>query len=243
MFESRLSMERPMRLTPGDLARMIDISAVRAQHGEQEIRELVRVAKTHRFVAVHVLPCWVPFVKDLLRGEDDILVGAPVGFPGGGHHSSTKAFEAAKLVEDGVREMDMMINIGKLRSGAIREVEDDIRGVVEAAGTIPVKVILEVPYLTPTEVEAGCACAITAGAEYVKTSTGWVADGSPQEVVRAITAYVGDRIKVKAAGGIRDLDTLLEMLGMGVSRFGINLEASIRILDECARRPGGAAEL
>jgi deoxyribose-phosphate aldolase len=232
-----------MKLTPEDLANMIDISAVRAQHGELEIREMVDIAKKYRFIAVHVLPCWVPFLKDLLKGEKGILAGAPVGFPGGGHHAATKAFEARRLVEDGVSEMDMLINIGKLRSGALKEVEDDIRGVVEAAGPVPVKVILEVPYLSPEEIRQGCTCAINAGAAFVKTSTGWVSGGSDLKVVEGITTFVGDRIKVKAAGGIRDLDTLLKLLKMGVSRFGINLQASVAILDECRRRPGGFVEI
>ena len=114
---------------------------------------------------------------------------------------------------------------------------------MEAAGIIPVKVILEVPYLTNSEIETGCTVAIAAGAEYVKTSTGWVSNGSPLDTVRTITSFVGNRIKVKAAGGIRDLDTLLEMIRLGVSRFGINLKASIAILEDCGRRPGGYVEL
>jgi deoxyribose-phosphate aldolase len=235
-------MENTMRLTPADIAGMIDISAVRAPHGEEEIRHLVNLAKVHRFVAVHVLPCWVSFLAELLEGEEGIMIGAPVGFPGGAHRTETKAFEARALVADGVDEMDMMINLGKLRSGRDAEVVEDVRAVVEAAGSIPVKVILEIPYLTPGEIERGCQAAISGGAAFVKTSTGWVPGGSSLEAVRAITAFVGDRIEVKAAGGIRDLDTLLEMYRMGVARFGINLEASITILEECAAKPGGSVE-
>jgi deoxyribose-phosphate aldolase len=232
-----------MKLTPIDIARMIDISAVRAQHGETEIRELVRLAKIHGFVAVHVLPCWVAFLRELLAGEKDIMVGAPVGFPSGGHCSQTKAFEARQLVSDGVDEMDMMINLGKLRSGRDEEVIDDIRAVVEAAGSVPVKVILEIPHLNRAEVERGCQAAIAGGAAFVKTSTGWVSGGSSLDIVKTITSFVGDRIEVKAAGGIRDLDTLLAMYRMGVTRFGINLDASIAILNECATRPGGMVEV
>lgn len=232
-----------MKMMPNDIARMIDISAVQAPHGEAEIRNLVRLAKIHRFVAVHVLPCWVPFLAELLDGEEGIMIGAPVGFPGGAHRTETKAFEARALVADGVDEMDMMINIGKLRSGYDTEVEADVAAVVEAAGPVPVKVILEIPYLTPEEIERGCQAAISGGAAFVKTSTGWVSGGSSLESVRAITAFVGDRIEVKAAGGIRDLDTLLTMYRMGVSRFGINLDASIAILEECAARPGGFVEI
>ena len=106
-----------MELTPQKLARLIDISAVRAEHGEREILEMVRRAKEHRFVAVHVLPSWVSFLRAQLAGEKDILVGAPVGFPAGGHATSTKVAEARQLAADGAQELDMVLNIGHLRSG------------------------------------------------------------------------------------------------------------------------------
>jgi deoxyribose-phosphate aldolase len=229
-----------MLLTPGDLARMIDISAVRAQHGEGEIRDMVLRAKEHRFIAVHVLPCWVTFLKGLLEGEDDILIGAPVGFPGGAHTTRTKVVEAQQLVADGVREMDMMLNVGMLRSGREDYVLRDISAVVEAAGEVSVKVILEVHHLNHDEIKKACELAIAARAAYVKTSTGWAPSGATIETVQLITSFVGNAIKVKAAGSIRDLDTVRAMLRMGVSRFGINLDASIAILKECAALDGGA---
>jgi deoxyribose-phosphate aldolase len=227
-----------MLLTPTSLARLIDVSAVRAEHGEREIREVVERAREHRFIAVHVLPCWVPFLKELLAGEKDILIGSPVGFPGGAHTTSTKVAEAKQLLADGVQEMDMVLAVGKLRSGRYDYVEQDIRAVVEAAGDVPVKVILEVHYLTAEEIKRACQCAIQAKARFVKTSTGWAPSGATVEVVRLITSFVGDAIGVKAAGGIRDLGTVVRMLKMGVSRFGINLDASVKILQECATRGG-----
>ena len=235
--------ETKMLLTPYDLARMIDISAVRAQHGEREIRELVLCAKQHRFIAVHVLPCWVGFLRGLLEGEGDILIGAPVGFPGGAHTTGTKVFEARQLVADGVREMDMVVNIGMLRSGRLDYVEADIKAVVEAAGEVPVKVILEVHHLLPDEIKRACELAIKSRAAFIKTSTGWAPSGATLETVELITSFVGDAIKVKAAGSIRDLETVMKMLNMGVSRFGINLEASVEILRQCAALEGGAVRL
>jgi deoxyribose-phosphate aldolase len=232
-----------MLLTPGDLARMIDISAVRAQHGENEILEMVARAKEYRFIAVHVLPCWVPFLKGLLAGEGDILVGAPVGFPGGAHTTRTKVFEAEQLVADGVQEMDMMLNVGMLRSGRYDYVENDIKAVVAAAGAVPVKVILEVHHLDADEIKRACELAIKAKAAFVKTSTGWAPSGATLEKVQIITSFVGNQIKVKAAGSVRDLDTVKKMLLMGVSRFGINLDASIAILKECAAADGGAVRV
>ncbi len=228
-----------MIITADSLARMIDISAVRAQHGESEIRELVLRAKEHRFIAVHVLPCWVSFLKGLLEGEEGILIGAPVGFPGGAHTTRTKVVEAEQLVADGVDEMDMMLNVGMLRSGRVDYVAQDIKAVVDAVRPVPVKVILEVHHLDTDEIKRACDLAIKAKAAFIKTSTGWAPSGATLEKVRIITSFVGNSIKVKAAGGVRDLDTVRKMLDMGVSRFGINLDASIAILKECAASGGG----
>jgi deoxyribose-phosphate aldolase len=232
-----------MLLTPQELARIIDISAVRAQHGEREITEMVARAKQHRFVAVHVLPAWVPFLRAQLAGEPDILVGAPVGFPSGGHTTAVKVAEAKGLVADGVQELDMVLNVGKLKSGADAYVRDEIQAVVDAAGDRPVKVILEVHHLTPDEIRRACELAIAGGAAFVKTSTGWAPSGATLGTVRLITSFVGSAIQVKAAGSIRDLETVVAMMRMGVTRFGINLDSSIEILRDCGARPGGGVDL
>lgn len=232
-----------MKLSAKDLARMIDISAVRTPHGETEIREMVSNAKEHRFVAVHVLPCWVAFLRELLAGEPDIMVGAPVGFPSGAHKTEIKVAEAKALIADGVQEMDMMLNVGKLRSGQLGYVQEDIRAVVAAAGPVPVKVIIEAPYLTEDEIKKACEMCIRAKAAFIKTSTGWVPNGSTLEMVRLITTFVGSAIKVKAAGAIRDLDTVVRMRRMGVARFGINLNSAMEIVRQVAALPGGAVEV
>jgi deoxyribose-phosphate aldolase len=231
-----------MRLTAREVAQLIDVSAVQAPHGAAEIRDLVAGAKQHRFIAVHVLPCWVPLLRNLLAGTD-ILIGAPVGFPGGAHRTEIKAAEARLLVEDGVQEMDMMLNVGKLRSGEDRYCEDDIRAVVQAAGAVPVKVILEVHYLDRDQLKRACEAAIRAGAAFVKTATGWAAGGATLEVVEFLTSFCGSAIKVKAAGNIRSLDTLVAMRRMGVARFGINLHSAVDIVASVAALPGGAVEV
>jgi deoxyribose-phosphate aldolase len=231
-----------MKLTARDIAQLIDISAVQAPHGEAEIRDLVASARLEHFVAVHVLPCWVPFLKGLLTGSG-ILIGAPVGFPGGAHRTEIKAAEARLLVEDGVQEMDTMLNVGKLRSGEDRYCEDDIRAVVQAAGEVPVKVILEVHYLDRDQMKRACEAAIRAGAAYVKTATGWAASGATLEVVQFITSFVGSAIKVKAAGSIRSLETLVAMRVMGVARFGINRHSAVEIVRSVAALPGGTVEV
>jgi deoxyribose-phosphate aldolase len=232
-----------MKLTARDIAQLIDISAVRTPHGEREIRGMVANAKEYRFIAVHVLPCWVPFLRELLAGEPEIMVGAPVGFPSGAHRTDIKVAEAKALIADGVQEMDMMLNVGRLRSGHDEYVEQDIRAVVAAAGAVPVKVIIEAPYLSQEEIKKACRACIAAGAAFIKTSTGWVPNGSTLDMIRFITSFVGDAIKVKAAGAIRDLDTVVKMHGMGVARFGINMTSAIEIVRQVAALPGGAVEV
>jgi deoxyribose-phosphate aldolase len=232
-----------MKLTAHDVAQLIDISAVQAPHGAEEIRRLVENAKRYHFIAVHVLPCWVRFLRELLAGSPDILIGAPVGFPAGAHRMEIKVAEAKLLIQDGVQEMDMMLNVGKLRSGEYRYCEEDIRAVVEAAGRVPVKVILEVHYLTRDQLKKACEACINAGAAFVKTATGWAPSGATLDVVEFITSFVGNAIKVKAAGSIRNLDTLITMYRMGVARFGINLNSSVDIVRSVAALPGGAVEV
>jgi deoxyribose-phosphate aldolase len=232
-----------MKLSARDVARLIDISAVRTPHGEREIREMVANAKDYRFIAVHVLPCWVSFLREQLSDTPDIMIGAPVGFPSGAHKTEVKIAEAKALIADGVQEMDMMINVGMLRSGHFGLVQEDIRAVVAAAGSMPVKVIIEAPYLNEDEIKKACEMCIAGGAAFVKTSTGWVPNGSSLEMIRLITSFVGGAIKVKAAGAVRDLDTVVRMLRMGVARFGINMNSAMDIVRQVAALPGGTLEV
>lgn len=232
-----------MRLTAKDIARLIDISAVRTPYGEADIREMAENAKKYAFFAVHVLPCWMSFLRGLLADTPDILAGGPVGFPAGGHRTDIKAAEARALVADGVQEMDMMLNVGKLRSGDRRYVLEDIRAVVDAAGEVPAKVIIEAPLLTDDQIKVACDLCIQGGAAFVKTSTGWMPNGSTLPMIRLITAHVGSAIKVKAAGGIRDIQTVVDMRRLGVARFGINLHTAVQIVSAVAEMPGGAVEV
>jgi deoxyribose-phosphate aldolase len=232
-----------VKLTANDIARLTDISAVRTHYGEAEIRDMVENAKRYGFFAVHVLPCWMSFLRGLLADCPGTLAGGPVGFPGGGHRTDIKVAEARALVADGVQEMDMMLNVGKLRSGDHRYVEEEIRVIVGAAGEVPVKVIIEAPLLTNDQIKIACDLCIRGGAVFVKTSTGWLPNGSTLEMIRLITSHVGQAIKVKAAGGIRDVRTVVEMRRLGVARFGINLETAVQLVSAVAAMPGGAAEL
>ncbi len=229
-------------MTDRDVAALIDISAVQAYHGKKEIDELVSLARKYGFIAVHVLPCWLPYLKGELEGTE-ILAGGPVGYPSGGHTTPIKVAEAEQLKADGIQEMDLMINVGKLKSGEYDFVLEDIKAVVDTAKPLPVKVILEVHYLTEDEIKRGCELCIEGGADFVKTATGWASSGATLDTVRLITNFVGDSIKVKAAGGVRGLDTFIEMYRLGVERFGINARASVDLLEEVRKQPGGKVDL
>jgi deoxyribose-phosphate aldolase len=219
-------------LSAADLARMIDISAVQASNTIEDVRELARTARQHNFIAAHVLPHFVSILHQELT-DSQTLTGAPVGFPAGANSSRVKVQEARELTEAGVQEMDMMINVGRLRSGDNNYVLSDIRSVVEAVKPVPVKVILEVHYLSDEEIKKACESCIRAGAEFVKTGTGWTPSGAILERVQFITDFVQNAIKVKASGGIRDLETVKTLMQIGVQRFGINTKAAVSILAHC----------
>lgn len=229
-------------LTYRQIAEMIDISAVQASHGKTEIQELIAVAAEYSFGAVHVLPAWVTFARSLLQATPGIRLGAPVGFPAGGTHTAIKRAEAIQLVADGIDELDMVINIGKLRSGDDQYVLAELRSVIGAVD-VPVKVILETHYLTNDQIRRASAMCIEAGAKFIKTSTGWAKTGATMENVELITACARGQIGVKAAGGIRDLDTLVAMYRLGVRRFGINTSAAVEIVRSCEQLPGGSVRI
>jgi len=217
-------------LTPYEAARMIDISAVRTHHSIDDIKSLVQCAKKYRFINVHVLPAWVSLLADLLKDEEDILVGAPVGFPSGGHLQEIKAQEAKRLIADGVQEMDMVINVGKLKAGEYDYVLDEIKEIVDISGSIPLKAIIEINCLTDDEVKKACELVIKGGADFVKTGTGWVPGDANVERIRMIKQFVGDSIKIKAAGGIRTKEEFLELYEIGVARYGINTKSAMEIV-------------
>jgi deoxyribose-phosphate aldolase len=129
----------------------------------------------------------------------------------------------------------MVMNVGKFLSGEYAEVEADVRAVVEAAKPRPVKVIIEMFYLNPAQVEKACEICIGAGAAFIKTGTGWVGNGATVDDIKLIKSMVGDRIQIKASGGIRDLETLVAMYRQGARRFGVNLRSGIKIVEECSK--------
>ncbi|GAA0813188.1 deoxyribose-phosphate aldolase [Spirilliplanes yamanashiensis] len=220
------------------IAKLIDHSLLRPELTEAEVREGCALAARYGVASVCVRPADVPLAAGLLRGTG-VLVGTVAGFPHGSSATATKAAEAALAVAQGAAEVDMVVNIGWLRSGDLADVEADIRAVVDAAAGATVKVILENAYLTADQIAAGCRAAERAGAHFVKTSTGFAPGGATMDDLALMRATVSPHVGVKAAGGVRTLDTLLAMAAIGVTRFGATATAAI--LDDAAHREAHGA--
>ena len=221
-----------MFLTAKEIAEMIDLSCVRTTSNANDIEEMVEAARKYGFGQVSVLQCFIPYTKQLLKNTTHVKVVGNVSFPSGSDSTSIKVSQAKELVAAGCDEIDMVMNIGKLRSGKIEEVEKDIREVIETVHSIPVKVIIEVMYLTIKETEQACNICMRTGAAFVKTGTGWANRGTTLDDVRLVKSFVGDRIKIKASGGIRDLEMLVEMYKAGSRRFGVNLRSGVNIVED-----------
>jgi deoxyribose-phosphate aldolase len=224
-----------MLLTANEIARMIDLSCVRTISNKADIEEMVNAARTYGFGQVSVLQCFIPYTRQLLRDAPNVRVVGNVSFPSGSDSTSIKVAQAKEMLAAGCDEIDVVMNIGKLRSGELAEVESDVRAVIETVQPIPVKVIIEVMCLTPEETKQACEISVRSGAAFVKTGTGWAARGTTLDDVRLVKSFVGDQAKIKASGGIRSLDTLMEMYKAGARRFGVNLKSGIQIVEECLR--------
>jgi deoxyribose-phosphate aldolase len=212
---------------------MIDHSLLGPTLTVAEVEAGCEQAARLQVASVCARPCDVALASRLLAGTG-VLVGTVVGFPHGATTTPAKVEETRVAVEQGAREIDMVLTISRLRSGDLPAVEADIRAVVEAAAGSPVKVILENAYLTDAEKVAGCLAAERAGAAFVKTSTGFAPTGATVADVRLMRATVAPSVEVKAAGGIRTLDAVLDLLAAGATRFGSTATATI--LDELAAR-------
>ena len=235
--EETLDYSRPLRgqLTVAQVAAMIDHSLLRPELTLDDVTAGCEIAATHEVVSVCCKPSDVVQAGRLLAGTR-VLVGTVVGFPHGSSTTATKVFEARRALDEGARELDMVINIGRLRGGQREEVADDIRAIVEVAATTGalVKVIFENAYLTDDEKVLACRLTEEAGADFVKTSTGFAPTGATMDDLRLMRRSVGPRMQVKAAGGVRTLDTLLAMVAIGVSRFGAT--ATVAMLADAKAR-------
>ena len=223
-----------MQFTVQEIARLIDLSAVRADTTVGEVQALAAAAVQYDCRCATTLPCHTRYLIDLLQEHPRTCVSGNVAFPSGAATSAIKMAEAQELLAMGCQELDMVLNIGLLRSGSFDRVLHDIEGVVRIAGSTPVKVILECHYLTEAEVRSACELCIQAGAAFVKTSTGWAPTGATRENVSLIRSVVGDALTIKASGGIRDLEMLKDLYHRGARRFGIGLRMARPILEQAA---------
>ncbi|RAK22439.1 deoxyribose-phosphate aldolase [Anoxybacillus vitaminiphilus] len=210
-----------------NIAKMIDHTLLKADTTKEQIVKLCEEAKQYHFASVCVNPTWVATAAELLKGTD-VKVCTVIGFPLGANTPETKAFETKDAIEKGATEVDMVINIGALKDGNDELVERDIRAVVEAAkGKALVKVIIETCLLTEEEKVRACQLAVKAGADYVKTSTGFSTGGATVEDVALMRKTVGPEIGVKASGGVRDLQGAEAMIQAGATRIGTSSGAAI----------------
>lgn len=209
-----------------DLAGFIDHTLLRADATRDELRKLCEEAKTYRFASVCVNSANVRFCKSLLNGSG-VMVVAVVGFPLGAMSSESKAFEAREAVRNGAEEIDMVINVGAVKSRDYGTVLDDIRKVVGASSPRKVKVIIEAGGLTNEEKVIACALSKLGGAAFVKTSTGFGAGGATAEDVMLMRAVVGEGVEVKASGGIRTVEDVEKMIKAGATRIGASASVAI----------------
>ncbi len=202
-----------------EIARYIDHTILAANATGDAVMQICREAKEHNFASVCVNSCWTSLVASELEGTD-VAVCTVVGFPLGAMNSESKAFEAARAVKDGADEIDMVINVGLLKEGRLDEVEHDIALVKEACGSKLLKVIIETCLLSDEEKETACRLSVSAGADFVKTSTGFSTGGATEQDVALMRKVVGDALGVKASGGVRSFETAEAMIAAGATRLG-----------------------
>lgn len=218
------------------VAGAIDHSLLRPELTLGEVEKGCELATRYRVASVCCRPADVALAARLLA-DSPVDVGTVIGFPHGSSSTVGKVMETRQALDDGAVEFDMVLNIGWLRSGELARVTEDIAAVVEAAAGNVVKVILENAYLTDDEKVAGCRAVEAAGGHYVKSSTGFAPSGATLDDLRLMRASVSEHIKVKAAGGVRTLDALLDVLDAGCARSGAT--ATAQMLDDFRSRTGG----
>ena len=225
-------------ITYEQLAKVIDHSLLRPELTETDVVAGCQLAARYHTATVCVKPCHVKLAKELLK-DSDVLVGTVIGFPHGSNLTTIKVAEAQQAMDDGAVELDMVLNIGQLRSGKYDYVREDIKAVCNAAHArrAKVKVILENAYLTDEEKGTACKLCEAAGADWVKTSTGFAPSGATLDDLRLMRATVSNKVQVKAAGGIRTLPALLDVIDAGATRCGATATAAI--LDDFIAQQAG----
>jgi deoxyribose-phosphate aldolase len=224
--------------TYADLAKMIDHSLLQPTLTDDDLERGCRLAREYDVASVCIKPYAVRRAVELLAGST-VAAGTTIGFPHGGHVTEIKKVESRQAIADGAKELDMVVNIGKVLTGDWKYVADDVRAVVEAAhqGGAIVKVIFENCFLNDAQKEQLCRICGEVGADFVKTSTGYGASGATDDDLRLMRRCSPPRVQVKAAGGVRTFDRLVAVRALGVTRVGAT--ATKAILDECKARLKG----
>lgn len=227
-------------ITSKDIAKMLDHSLLKPELDAESVRKGCETARKYGTATVCVKPCDLPIAAGALAGSD-VKLCTVIGFPHGSSRTDVKVYEAGRAMDDGAVELDMVLNIGRLVSGQCACVEQDIRAVADAAhgrGAI-VKVILENAYLTDAQKIEACRIAERAGADFVKTSTGYAPTGATIEDLKLMRAACSGKVRLKAAGGVRTLDAVLACRAAGCSRVGAT--ATIAIMEEAYKREAAGA--
>ncbi|QGM92046.1 deoxyribose-phosphate aldolase [Enterococcus faecalis] len=210
-----------------ELNRMIDHTILKPEATEAAVKKIIDEAKEYNFFSVCINPCWVAFASEQLA-DTDVAVCTVIGFPLGANTPEVKAYEAADAIKNGANEVDMVINIGALKSQQYDYVRQDIQGVVDAAkGKALVKVIIETALLTDEEKVKACELAKEAGADFVKTSTGFSTGGAKVADIRLMRETVGPDMGVKASGGVHNAEEALAMIEAGATRIGASTGVAI----------------
>lgn len=222
----RLQKKGMLAMNREVIASMIDHTLLKPEATKEQIQALCEEAKTYQFASVCVNPYWVKEAASKLQGTE-VKVCTVIGFPLGATTTEVKVFETQKAIEQGATEIDMVMNMGALKSGDLDQVKDDIAAVVEAAQGLTVKVILEVGLLSQDEIVLACELSKSAGAHFVKTSTGFGHGGATVEAVQLMRKTVGSELGVKASGGVRDHASVLKMIEAGANRIGASSGVAI----------------
>ena len=233
-----------MKLTPADIAKMLDHSTLQPYLTPDDIRHGAEVALKYGTASMCARPCDVPLMAEMLRGSG-VKVCTVIGFPHGAHETAVKVAEAELALREGCEELDMVINIGRMIAGDERYVQEEIALITELAhqnGAI-VKVIIETCYLTDAQKKRACELSEAAGADFVKTSTGYGSKGCTIEDLKLMRAAVSEKVRVKGSGGIRDLDTVLRARAAGASRCGVSATEKIMAEAEARYAAGTLVEI
>lgn len=206
----------------------IDHTLLKPDASQKGVEKLCEEAKEHSFKSVCVNPSFVALAAEKLEGTD-VDVCTVIGFPLGANTEAVKVFEAQEAIKDGATELDMVLNISKLKDGKYDEVRQEMEAIKKVAGKRVVKVILETCLLSDEEIVKACELAVEAGLDFVKTSTGFSTGGATVEDVNLMKQTVGDNAEVKASGGIRDRKTMLAMIDAGATRIGAS--AGIKLIE------------